>query len=267
LVATADRLFPLLLGLLIVAGGFFGIGAFFLPTQFASLTGFAGQDPFAYRIAGAASTGYAVGFAVGYRASWDALRIPIAATAVFNLASIVACIAAIVAGGAQPLVFVILPTSIVFSAACLFYLRRPPRNRATYAAASDHPLAAWVMGLFVLGTIAALFFGLVTLVAGGAFGRAVGAPGLDDFVYRQGGAATLGAGIGGALVLVDRRWSSARIPTFMAVTFNGMSVIAALLDIAAGTAQPITYLILAAAGLVTVGSLAALWLNREGRTA
>lgn len=261
--ATADRLFPLLLLLLITAGAFFGIAPFLLPAQFASLTGFAGLDVFAYRIAGAASMGYAVGLAVGYRAPWEALRIPIAATAVFNLASIVACLIAILAGGAQWVVFVILPTSILFSAACLYYYRRPPSNRRSLAASADHALAPWVVGLFVIGTIAALFFGLVTLVAAGAFGKAVGAPGLDDFVYRQGGAATLGAGIGGALVLVDRRWSSARIPTVMALTFNGLSVIAALLDIAAGTAHPLTFVILAAAGLVTVGSTVALW--RGGR--
>jgi xanthine/uracil permease len=91
----------------------------------------------------------------------------------------------------------------------------------------------------------------------------MGAPGMDSFIYRQGGAATLGAGIGGVLVLLDRRWVTGRLPAIMAYTFNGLSVIAALLDIYAGTALPVTYVILAAAALVTVGT--ALAIRRGGR--
>ena len=86
---------------------------------------------------------------------------------------------------------------------------------------------------------------------------------MDDFIYRQGGAATLGAGVGGVLVLMDRRWITTRIPTVMALTFNLLSVIAVVLDIAAGTAQPVAYVILGATGLVTVGTIAAL--VRRGR--
>jgi hypothetical protein len=48
----------------------------------------------------------------------------------------------------------------------------------------------------------------------------------------------------------------------MALTFNGLSVVAALLEIAAG-GQPIAWLILDAAGVVTVGMAVALL--RQGR--
>jgi hypothetical protein len=48
-----------------------------------------------------------------------------------------------------------------------------------------------------------------------------------------------------------------------AITFNLASVIAALIDVAAGDPQPVTFLILAAAGLVTVGM--ALAIQRSGR--
>jgi len=48
----------------------------------------------------------------------------------------------------------------------------------------------------------------------------------------------------------------------MAVTFNGLSVIAAIVQIIGG-AQPIAWLILAAAGLTTVGM--GLALARKGR--
>jgi hypothetical protein len=95
------------------------------------------------------------------------------------------------------------------------------------------------------------------LILGGAFGHALGYSGNDDFVYRQAGAATLGAAAGGLLVLRSRRWASARIVAVMALTFNGLSVVAALLEIAGG-GTPIAWLILAAATLVTVGMGAAL---------
>ena len=95
-------------------------------------------------------------------------------------------------------------------------------------------------------------FGLGPLLLGGQFGSLVGASGDDPFVYRQAGAATLGAAAGGILVLQSRRWSATRLPTLMAVTFNGLSLIAAIVEIIRG-GPPIAWLILAAAGLTTVG--------------
>jgi hypothetical protein len=257
------RLFPLLLLLLIAAGAFFGLAPFLAPTLFASLTGFAGQDVLMYRLAGAATFGYGVGLALGYRASWPELRVAIAATAVFNLASIFACVLAIAGGNVQWIVYVILLASLLFSTSCLYFLMRPPTVRIGTPSDDDHALAPWVTALFAVGTLSALFFGVMALVPAGSFGHLLGYPGLDDFIYRQGGAATLGAGVGGAMVLLDRRWVTARIPTVMALTFNGLAVIAVLLDIAAGTVQPIAYLILGAAALVTVGSTLAL--RRHGR--
>lgn len=257
-----DRLFSWLVLLLIAAGTFFGLAPFLAPSQFATAFGFAGQDTLMYRIAGAATFGYGVGLALGYRASWPALRVAIAATGVFNLGSLFACALAIANGTNQWVVYVILLASLLFAPACLYFAMRPP-NRPAPAANEDHPLASWVTALFVIGTASALFFGVAALLLAGPFGHALGYPGLDDFIYRQGGAATLGAGIGGAMVLMDRRWVSARIPTVMALTFNGLSVIAVVLDIAAGTVQPIAYVILGAAALVTVGT--ALALSRGGR--
>jgi hypothetical protein len=90
----------------------------------------------------------------------------------------------------------------------------------------------------------------------------VGASGDDPFVYRQAGAATLGAAVGGIMVLQSRRWSATRLPTLMAVTFNGLSVIAAIVEILRG-AQPVAWLILAAAGVTTIGM--GLALARKGR--
>jgi hypothetical protein len=254
------QMFRYLLLLLIAAGGFFGLAPLVFPTQFADLSGFSGQDVFMYRLAGAATFGYAIGLAAGYRAGWTALRIPIAATFGFNAASILACLLAIFAGGAQPVVYLILAASLLFTASTGYFLANPPSLPA--APESDARLAPWVTALFALGTVAALFFGLAALIPAGAFGHLLGYSGLDDFVYRQGGAATLGAGVGGAMVLMSRRWEAARIPALMALTFNALSVVAALLEITSG-GQPIAWLILAAAGLVTIGSAAAI--ARGGR--
>jgi hypothetical protein len=261
---TRERLFRGLLVLLIASGVFFGLGAFLVPTQFAEATGFAGRDVFVYRIAGAATFAYAVGFAAGFRSGWTALRIPIAGTAVFNVASIAACIVAISGGGAQPVVYLILMASVIFTAATGYFLARPPVSLESDPRAGGGPpdLAPWVVALFAVGVLAATFFGLAALIPAGAFGHALGYSGTDDFVYRQAGAATLGAAVGGVLVVISRRWESARIPTRMAVTFNAMSAVAAILEIANG-GEPIAWLILVAAGVVTVGASVAI--VREGR--
>jgi hypothetical protein len=248
-----DRLFGWLLVLLIVAGAFFGLAPFLSPGLFASTTGFKGTDVFMYRLAGAATFGYAVGLLVGFRAGWMALRIPIAATFVFNACSIAACAVAI-ADGAPPVVFVILAASILFTAATGYFLVRPPEDRWR---ADEARIASWVSGLFAVGVLAAAIFGLAPLILGGAFGHALGYSGDDDFVYRQGGAATVGAAAGGLLVLLSRRWARVRIPALMALTFNTLSFVASWLELAAG-GQPIAWLILAASALVTVGMGAAL---------
>jgi hypothetical protein len=259
----SNRIFRPLLWLLIIAGGFFGLASFIAPVTFADLTRFAGTDLFTYRLAGAATFAYAVGLAAGTRASWVELRIPIASTLAFNAASILACLLAIIGGGASWIVFVILLASVLFTAGTWQLLRQPPLQATGKARAElERPIAQWLVWLYVIGVAAAAVFGLAPLLLGGQFGVLVGASGDDPFVYRQAGAATLGAAVGGILVLQSRRWSATRLPTLMAVTFNGLSVIAAIVEIIGG-AQPIAWLILAAAGLTTVGM--GLALARRGR--
>jgi hypothetical protein len=259
--AARVRIYRVLLALLIIAGWFFGLAPFLAPTQFAQASGFTGTDLFVYRIAGAATFAYGVGLLLGWRASWDEIRIPFVATFTFNLCSILACLAAIVAGNAQLIVYVILLASILFTLGTGWFLMAPPDLLET-PGPDDGPLAQWVIALFVIGTAAALFFGIASLVLAGAFGRAVGASGADDFVYRQAGAATFGAGAGGIAVLMARRWVPARLPTVMALVFNGLSVIAALVQISSASTL-IAWVILLAAGLVTAGSAVAL--RRKGR--
>ena len=259
----SNRIFRPLLWLLILAGGFFGLASFIAPATFADLTGFKGTDLFTYRLAGAATFAYAVGLLSGTRASWVELRIPIAATLAFNAASIVACLVALNGGGAQPIVFVILLASVGFTAGTWQLLRQPPLAVAGKARAElERPIADWLVVLYVVGVAAAALFGLGPLLLGGQFGVLVGASGDDPFVYRQAGAATLGAAVGGIMVLQSRRWSATRLPTLMAVTFNGLSVIAAIVEIIRG-GPPVAWLILGAAGVTTIGM--GLALARKGR--
>jgi hypothetical protein len=258
------RIRDLLLALLILAGLFFGLAPLLFPRQFGEIAGFRAQDLFVYRLAGAATLGYGVSLLAGVRAPWQDIRILIASTAVFNIASIGACVLAIAQGGAQWLVYVILMASILFTAGTLYLLANPPLESGEAASATgSRDLATWIVALFAIGTAASLVFGLGPLILGGGFGRGLGFPGFDDFIYRQAGAATLGACIGGLLTLQSRRWREIHLPALAALTFNAMSVIAALYEIAGGGTQPVVYLILGAAALVTVGM--ALALQRNGR--
>jgi hypothetical protein len=258
------RLRDPLLVLLILAGLFFGLAPLLVPKQFGDATGFQAQDLFVYRLAGAATLGYGVALLAGFRAPWRELRILIASTAVFNGASIAACLVAIVQGGAQWLVYVILLASILFTAGTLRLLANPPLEPGERSVPDGPPdVAPWIVALFAVGVAASLVFGLGPLVAGGGFGRALGFPGLDDFIYRQAGAATTGACVGGLLALQSRRWAEIRLPAIAALTFNAASVLAALVEVSAGSPHAVVYVILAAAALVSVGM--ALALQRAGR--
>jgi hypothetical protein len=211
-----------------------------------------------------AAAGYGVALLVGFRAPWRELRIPIASAAVFNAASIAACLVAIGQGGAQWLVYVILLASVLFTAGTLSLLVNPPLGpgeRRGPDGSAD--VAQWMVALFAIGVVASLVFGLGPLVAGGGFGRALGFPGFDDFIYRQAGAATTGACVGGLLALQSRRWREIRLAAVAALTFNAASVLAAIVEVAGGSPQPVAFLILAAAALVTAGM--ALALQRAGR--
>jgi hypothetical protein len=258
------RLRDPLLVLLVIAGLFFGLAPLLAPKQFADVTGFAGQDLFLYRLAGAATLGYGVALLVGFRRPWPELRIVIASTLVFNLGSLFACAIAIAQGSAQWIVFVIWAASILFVAGTGLLLAIPPVAAGEEVRASGpRDTAAWIVALFAIGTLASLVFGLGPLILGGQFGKQLGYPGLDDFIYRQAGAATFGAAVGGALALLSQHWRELRLPAIAAITFNAASVYAALVDIAGGSPQPVTYVILAAAAVVTVGMSIAV--QRGGR--
>src|SRR5687768_11701464 len=79
--------------LLPIAGGLvFGLGPLLLGGAFGAVLGAPGNDTFIYRLAGAATLGYAVALIMGIRqGDWSPLRLVVVATLAFNVASIYAC--------------------------------------------------------------------------------------------------------------------------------------------------------------------------------
>lgn len=236
LMDTSVRLSGLERWLLVVplAGGLvFGLFPLLLPTAFATFTGFAGNDPFIDRLAGAATFGYAVALIGGLRqGTWAAVRLVVIAVLTFNLGSLYACGAELLSpstqGGARPVVYLILATSIAIVAITTSLLYRHRTD-----ARPEANVAAWVVRFIVIATLLAAVFSLVPLFypqLNHLFGFKV----TDLFLYRQAGSATLGYAIMGIYELRSRNWLELRWPIVMAAVFNGLSLLASLLTIILG---------------------------------
>ena len=150
---TSTRLTTLerwLVVILIAAAVVFGLLPLLAPVQFATLSGYPGNDPFIYRLAGAATFGYAVGLTLGLRqGTWAAVKLAVIAVLTFNLASIYTCGAEIIhpntAGGTRPRRILDLCTSIAFVAITAFMLYR---HRQDAKMAPD--TASWIVPFIVL---------------------------------------------------------------------------------------------------------------------
>src|SRR5690242_806109 len=82
--------FRVLMGVQILAAAFFGLLPLLAPATFASAAGFVGDEPFIYRLAGAATVGYVVVPLIALaRPAWYRLRIPLLATLTFNAAAVI----------------------------------------------------------------------------------------------------------------------------------------------------------------------------------
>lgn len=229
-----------------------------LPQPFALVTGYRGDDPLVARYAGAATFGYAVALAIGIRdAAWRPLRLVVAAVLVFNVASLYACLAEIVTGTAQPVVFLILATSVVLVAITAWLSRR---HRAAPAAPD---VAPWVTLLLLVLTIAAGTFGLLPLLGPPPFARYFGLAGTDVFLFRQAGAATLGYAAMGILEMRSGAWSEIRLPAVMALVFNAASFAASVLALLAGDTSLLVLIVAPASLVATLGVAVAL--ARGGR--
>src|SRR5947209_11781257 len=151
-----------LLALPLAGGLVFGLFPLLVPVAFASFTGFSGNDPFIYRLAGAATFGYAVALGLGLRqGTWAAVRLVVIAVLTFNLASLYACCVELVSpssGGVRPVVYLILAASLVIVGitGTLLYRHRQDEKPAPN-------IASWVVRFIVIATVLATAFGLTPL--------------------------------------------------------------------------------------------------------
>ena len=260
---TSSRLTTLerwLIALPLAAGVVFGLFPLLAPEQFASLIGFPGNDPFIYRLAGAATFGYAVGLALGlWQGTWAAVKLVVIAVLTFNLASLYACgsefIRTASTGGTKPVVYLILITSVFFVAMTATLLYRHRQD-----AKLPPTIASWVVILIVIATILAATFGLTPLFYPQIF-KLVGYKVTDIFLYGQAGAATLGYAVMGIFELRSRNWPELRSPFVMAAIFNGVSFLACLLSIALSQPLFLPVLVAIASLAVTIASIVALRTN------
>jgi hypothetical protein len=116
-------------------------------------------------------------------------------------------------------------------------------------------------GLLLLPVAGGLVFGLFPLLLGGAFGAALGFPGNDSFVYRLGGAATLGYAIALIMGLRQSDWAPLRLVVLATLTFNIASIAACVIQLLAGDTNVLVYLILGTSIVITI--ITAWLLNRH----
>jgi hypothetical protein len=115
--------------------------------------------------------------------------------------------------------------------------------------------------LLLLPLAGGLVFGLFPLLLGGVFGAALGAPGNDSFIYRLGGAATLGYAVALIMGLRQGDWAPLRLVVIATLTFNLASIYACVVELMAGAPNIMIYLILGTSIAITAITL---WLlNRH----
>lgn len=237
----------------------FGVLPLFFSAQFASAFGFAGGDTYLYRLAGAATLGYVPGLLVAIlQGEWTPVRFVVIAILVFNLGSLFAIATAILSGSAQPVVYLILVASLLFVAISLWLLNK---HRDAPHPAPD--IANWVVYLIVFLTLAAFGVGTLFLLAPVPVSQLFGFRGTDEFVFRQGGAATLGFAVMGVFELRSRAWREIRLPSMNSLLFNGASLVATILAILSGDPILLLLVVLAVTVVATVGCI--ITLQRQGQ--
>ena len=243
--STLERL----LLLLPTAGGLiFGVLPLLLGGAFGAALGFPGNDSFVYRLAGAATLGYAVALILGLRqGDWAPLRLVVIGTLTFNLASIYACIVHLVAGDTNLFVYLIFGTSIAITGITLWLLSRHAREAPT-----GPDVSVWYIRFLVLGAVLSGTFGLLPLLIPVLGATLTGFQGTDVFLIRQGGAASLGYAIMSIVGIRSGAWQEIRLPLIMALVFNGFSFLASVVALFSGEPVLMSVVIGAASLFVTI---------------
>lgn len=241
-------LFRLLLLVQVLAAGFFGLVPLAAPETFAAVFGYRGAEPFIYRLAGAATFGYAVvGLLGAARPGWRPLRIPLIGTFTFTIAAAAGCLISLGEGDASLLVIVVLVAATSFAALAAYWLyqdegpgpgdggRLEPGFRATIG----------------LATVSAAVFGLVPLLMADAFADLFRLAPSDLVIYRLAGAATLGYAVAGVFQLLVNRWDAIRYQVVGAIAFNALAAVSAAIYLARGGTSLLGLVVLLAAGFFT----------------
>ena len=246
--------------LLPTAGGLvFGLFPLLLGGSFGATFGAPGNDSFIYRLGGAATLGYAIALIMGLRqGDWASLRLVVAATLTFNLASIFACVMQLMTGGTNIIVYLILGTSIAITAICTWML-----NRQAGRAQTGGNVSTWYIRFLILGTVLSGAFGLLPLLIPVQGAQLLGFHGTDVFMIRQAGAASLGYAVMAYLGIRSGAWQEIRVPLIMALIFNGFSFIASVIALFSREPVLITLIIGAASLFVTVVGIVAY--QRKGK--
>ncbi len=124
--------FRLLLVAATAAAAFFGLAPLLAPELFASASGFAVTDLFIYRLAGAATLGYATAGILEIMArSAAAIRLQVVAALVFNGLSAIAAVIYVAGGGRSLVALVILLAASLFSLVFVVWLSRSRAGEAS----------------------------------------------------------------------------------------------------------------------------------------
>ena len=242
-----------------LGGLVFGVIPLLFSAQFAGITGYAGNDTYLYRLTGAVTLGYVPGLLLGIlQGQWTPLRLVVIATLVFNIGSLFAIAVAIFTGTAKPVVYLILVASLLITASTAWMLNK---HRAAPRPSAD--IAQWVVYLLVFLTAAAFGTGTLFTFAPVQVSQLFGFNGTDEFILRQGGAATLGFAVMGVFELRSRAWKEIRLPSINALLFNGASFVATVIGIVSGDPILLLAVVFVVALVATVGSF--ITLQREGK--
>ena len=228
------------------------------PRPFARIADLAGDDLFIYELGGAAMLGYAVALALGLRGgTWPPVRFVILATYVFGAIAFLAGFASFASNQINGTVVVVSLWAVIVAYALAQIL---VAHRG--AVARPRNVAGWVAAVLVLATISAAVFGLGPQLPA-PFAALMGYKGTDEYIYRIAGAACFGYAAMGIQELRSLHWDDMRLPSVMALVFNGLAFLASLFELLAGRGTLLVYLVAAAAGFFTIAIGATLM--RRGR--
>ena len=252
--------FRVLLAVQAVATIVFGVVPLAVPETFASITGYSGNDPIVYRLAGAATAGYLIAaiVALAGRKRWADLRIPIAATLTFNAAAVISSILAIVGGDSHWVVFVVLLAAAAFVGLATYWLRRD-EGAPILAGDGLDQISRVIIGL---ATLSAGVFGLLPLIIPVTFASLFGLVGTDVWIFRMAGSACLGYAVAGLLELRAPGYGPIAVQNLAAIAFNAFAAVASWLALASGSGGLLAPIVAVAA---TFFALALGWLAVRDR--